>query len=108
MATIALITFIFTSTFIPTAFAANDAPQTPVTTEKPAYEIRKVEPAPVETQPPPSRAEVIASSEATNAYITGINPKYIEGAIFVGALIIMSVAVASDSGSSSTPPPTGH
>jgi hypothetical protein len=97
VATIALVTFIFTSPFISPAFAANDA--SPGSAATPAYEIRKVEPAAPETQgTAPSQAEVIASSEATNAYISGVRPKLIEGAIFVTALIVMTVAIAGSGG----------
>jgi hypothetical protein len=95
-ALIVLVTFIYTATSISTAFAADAA--SPAT---PPYEIKRVEPSTPAGKEKTSTAETVASSEATNAYLTGIKPKYIETAIFITALVAMTLAISSDSGSSS-------
>ena len=100
---VALCTFIFTSTSISTAFAADEGPSrsTPDTSETPQYEIRSYEPEPVEPveAEEDTTAEDIATSESTKAFIAGTNVKIIEGALFVTGLVIMAVALSS-SGSS--------
>ena len=103
---VALCTFIFTSTSISTAFAADEGPSrsTPDTSETPQYEIRSYEPEPVEPveaveAEEDTTAEDIATSESTKAFIAGTNIKIIEGALFVTGLVIMAVALSS-SGSS--------
>jgi hypothetical protein len=100
IAAITLCTFISTSTFIATAFAADEGPArpTPGTAETPQYEITTEEPAAVEAEEAtPATAEDIATSESTKAFISGINMKIIEGVVFVTALAVMAVAL-SDSG----------
>lgn len=106
IAIIVLGTFVFSSTLVSTVFAAE------VGTAARPYEIQKDEPRAPAPAPPPepaaTTAETAATSEATKAYLSGTRVKWIEGAIFIGALVIMSVAVASDSGSSAPPPPASH
>ena len=117
IALIALCTFVFTSTFVSTAFAADEGPArpTPGTAETPQYEIRSEEPEAVEAgEATPAAteeaaaAEAIATSEATNAYISGVNAKYIEGAVFVTALVVMAIALSSSDDDSTSVPPGGH
>jgi hypothetical protein len=107
IAVLSLCTFIFSSTFVSTAFAADEGPArpTPGTAEKSQHEITTEQPAAVESEEAvPAEAESqsaedIANSEATKAFVSGRKIKYIEGAIFVTALIVMAVAVSgSDSG----------
>ena len=112
IATIVLGTFLFTSTFISSAFAANEGaavrPVPGTAEETPTYEIQREEPSTATETPgePASKAEAVATSQATNAYISGVNPKIIEGSIFVVALIAMSVAIGASGGGSSSS--SGH
>ena len=114
IAVLSLCTFIFSSTFVSTAFAADEGPArpTPGTAETPQYEIRSEEPEAVQDEDDrkpaaavPQSAEEIATSEATKAYISGINLKVIEGAVFVTALVVMAVALSD---SDDDTPPAGH
>jgi hypothetical protein len=114
IAAITLCTFIFTSTLASTIFAADEmpAPPTPGSTASPQYEISSDEPEALEAEEEAPAAteeitaEEIASSEAVNAYVTGVNLKIIEGAIFVAALVAIAFAVSSNGDSS--PPPAAH